>query len=118
MTAAIVILMLTNAFRQEPLMESQILNARAQARAELLCAREQWSHEAFADSFKGLRYTYAGENLAKGFLDARGRPEPAAVAMAWRKSPSHYRNLTNEKYKYMGLGQSCDLTVQLFSDKV
>lgn len=118
MTLAIALLLYTNALRQQPLIENDILHTRAQARAEQLCAEGQWSHAGFTDSFRGLNYRYAGENLAKGYLGAQGKPDPAAVAMAWSTSAVHYRNLTNTHYAYMGLGQACDITVQLFSDSI
>lgn len=43
------------------------------------------------------RYTYAGENLAIGFVDAK------TTVDAWANSPSHRANLLNPNYKEIGI---------------
>lgn len=67
----------------ESLIESPVLNDKAKARADSLCASGQWSHEGWEDYFEGTHSNYAGENLAKGFPDA-GSAHDALMA-----SPTH-----------------------------
>src|SRR4051794_38870221 len=61
----IAFVVLMNAVRTNPVVPDLELSHRAQARAAGLCASHQWSHDGWKDSFKGLKYKYAGENLAK-----------------------------------------------------
>ena len=64
----------------------------------------------------GYKYTYAGENLAIGFVDAK------TTIDAWANSPSHRANLLNPNYKEIGIAvapakindNSGYLVVQLF----
>ena len=64
----------------------------------------------------GYYYVYAGENLAKDFMDSNG------VVDAWMNSPSHRDNLLNGKYQDIGLavvngeldGMETTLVVQMF----
>jgi len=60
----ITLLFLMNLVRDVPLQESVVLNQRAEIRAEQLCKDRQWSHDGYVDSFKGLDWDYAGENLS------------------------------------------------------
>lgn len=105
------VLMLVNVFRSQPLVESHDLDARAQHRAEYMCAHNQWSHDGWIQSFKGISYKYAGENLAKGF-----NGNTYVTVSAWINSPSHKENIVNIHYHHTGLGQACGITVQLFTD--
>lgn len=109
---ALGLVLMINASRIEagvlPLKQSPVLDARADARAELLCARGQWSHDGWRDSFKGLKHTYAGENLAKGFDSATSTH---AGLMA---SPTHKANILKKQYKEVGIGEACGITVELF----
>ena len=41
---------------------------------------------------------YCGENIARGYSNA------ASVTNAWLNSPSHYRNIMNRSYRYVGIG--------------
>lgn len=45
-----------------------------------------------------LKYTFAGENLAKGFKT------PEAVMKAWMNSPGHKANILNPKFANIGIG--------------
>jgi uncharacterized protein YkwD len=112
MDIAIGLLMLINASRAEvgvpKLIESKVLTVRAEARADVLCARNQWSHEGWRDSFKGLKYTYAGENLAKGFDGA------TSTHKGLMASPTHKANILKKQYKEVGVGEACGVTVELF----
>lgn len=108
-------LILVNALRQQPLIEHRDLDMRAQARAEQLCRDKQWSHLGYEKSFAGLKWKYAGENLAKDFV---GKNAEVSAVFAWYTSPTHRDNMLNKNYKYTGLGQACGITVQLFTDSV
>jgi len=106
----ITLLFLINLVRDVPLQESAVLNQRAEVRAEQLCHNKQWSHIGWIDSFKGLDYDYAGENLSKDFandLDA---------FIALMGSPRHKANILNKNYSEIGIGYSkeCNLKVELF----
>ena len=106
----ITLLFLINLVRDVPLQESAILNQRAEVRAEQLCNDRQWSHAGWEDSFKGLNFDYAGENLSIDFandLDA---------FIALMGSPTHRGNILNKNYSEIGIGYSeeCNLTVELF----
>src|SRR4051794_7706942 len=95
--------LLANAVRHQALVPDLELSRRAEARAELLCATGQWSHAGWIKSFDGLAYSYAGENLAKGFTDA------SSTEAAWLASPTHRANILNPHYAKMGIGQSCNI---------
>jgi uncharacterized protein YkwD len=106
-------LLLVNASRSidHQLILDNELSKRAQIRAEYLCANSQWSHKDWISSFDGLKWRYAGENLAKGF-DNVGAAEAALLA-----SPTHKANIVNTKYDKLGVGASCGIIVQLFNGK-
>lgn len=99
---------LANTVRQTPLVPDITLSERAQARAEILCENRQWSHDGWLDSFKGLSYKYAGENLAKDFKSDE------EIQKAWMASPTHRANILKEQYNYIGIGRACGITVSLF----
>ncbi len=46
----------------------------------------------------GVKYTFAGENIAAGF------PTPARVMAAWMDSPGHRSSILSEDYNYIGVG--------------
>lgn len=102
------VLILINAMRVHPLVETAQLDKLAQTRAEYLCTHTQWSHEGWLDSFKGVKYKYAGENLAKGFSNEMD------TAKAWLNSPTHRAVMLNEHYTKIGIGHSCGIEVNLF----
>ncbi len=106
----VVVLALVNVLRAQPLIEDKTLDTLAQHRAEYLCAHNQWSHEGWIDSFKGIKYQYAGENLAKGYF------KPSDAVFAWYLSPTHKANMLNPHYHKEGLGQACGIIVQLFTN--
>ena len=106
----ITLLFLINLVRDVPLQESAVLNQRAEIRAEQLCDDKQWSHLGWENSFKGLDYDYAGENLSKDYdndIDA---------FIALMNSPTHRFNILNKNYSEIGIGYSkeCNLKVELF----
>ncbi len=108
-TTLIAFTLLANSARVTPLTPSIDLSQRAQVRAEYLCEHNQWSHDGWQKSFEGVAEKWRGENLAKGFADA------TSTETAWMASPSHRANLLNPYYKQVGIGQACDITVELFT---
>lgn len=107
------LLLMINASRiavgDNTLIESHILDIRAQMRAEMLCATGQFSHDNFRVlDFAGLKYKWGGENLARDFVDATSTHE------ALMASPTHRANILKREYKEVGLGSSCGITVEIF----
>jgi len=121
------IIMQTNAFRVGQglgaLRENGALNAAAAQKLEDMMRNQYFAHFSPAGvspwywfQANGYRYTYAGENLAIGFPDAK------TTLDAWVKSPSHRNNLTNAQFREIGVavafttiaGDSGILVVQLF----
>jgi uncharacterized protein YkwD len=97
-----------NLVRVQPLIEDTTLNMRAQARAEYLCANNQWSHNAWLNSFNGIPYNYAGENLARGFMN------PVDEFNALMRSQTHRQNIVSPLYTKVGIGHACGIDVTLF----
>lgn len=103
------LLFFMNLVRAQPLIESPILDARAQIRAEQLCTDHQWSHAGWLDSFSGLKYSKVGENLDKDFAT------PLDAFNALMQSPEHKSNIVDPKYTEVGIGHgSCKLDAVLF----
>lgn len=79
------------------------LNAAAQKRAEEIV--ESFDH-ARPDGTKcftvlaeyGLSYSYAGENIAYGYID------PDDVMDGWMNSEGHRKNILNVNFQYIGVG--------------
>jgi len=125
------ILEITNQKRAEnglpPLVLNDKLNEAAQRKAGDMFAFNYWAHVSPSGrtpwSFfqeVGYKYLYAGENLARDFMDSE------AVVEAWMNSPSHRDNLLNPNYKEIGLsvvngtlnGVETTLVVQMFGTPV
>lgn len=118
---------LTNQKRAEqglsPLTINSRLNEAAQRKAGDMFAFNYWAHASPSGRdpwafFRevGYKYLYAGENLARDFLNSEG------VVEAWMNSPTHKDNILNSNYKEIGLavvngtlnGVETTLVVQLF----
>jgi hypothetical protein len=106
-----------------PLSHNPTLSQAAQMKAGDMFAFNYWSHNSPSGRdpwsfFKeaGYRYSYAGENLARDFMNSE------AVVQAWMNSPTHKENIVNGKYQEIGLavvngtldGVETTLVVQLF----
>lgn len=50
----------------------------------------------------GIKYTFAGENLA------RGQKTPEQVVNAWMNSSGHRKNILSERYTQIGVGYVAD----------
>lgn len=118
---------LTNAERLKaglsPLAANAILSQAAQLKAGDMFAFDYWAHNSPSgrtpwDFFReaGYRYLFAGENLARDFMNSD------AVVQAWMASPTHRENIMNPKYGEIGLavvngtlgGVETTLVVQMF----
>jgi len=99
---------LTNQKRLEsglsPLTINGSLNEAAQRKAGDMFAFNYWSHNSPSGrnpwSFfqeVGYKYLYAGENLARDFMNS------SSVVDAWMNSPTHRDNVLNSHYQETGL---------------
>jgi uncharacterized protein YkwD len=95
-------------FHLRPLAEDPTLMARAQARAEAMCSTGRLSHDGARAAFHGLPYRTWGENLAKGYGGAD------ATHAGLMSSPDHRANILKPEFGAVGIGQACDITVELF----
>lgn len=121
---------LTNTQRQSAglgtLTYNDRLTSAAAAKAQDMMAKGYWAH--FGPSGEtpwgfilssGYQYEYAGENLAKNFMDS------SAVVDAWMRSESHRANIMNSNYKEIGVailngnlaGEDTTLVVQMFGSR-
>lgn len=119
---------LTNQRRMEeglsPLRVNNTLSEVAQRKAGDMFAFNYWAHISPSGrdpwSFfqeMGYRYLYAGENLARDFMNS------GSVVDAWMNSPSHRDNIVNPNYQEIGLavvngtldGVETTLVVQVFA---
>jgi uncharacterized protein YkwD len=102
------------------------LAVAAAAKAQDMIAKGYWAH--FGPSGEtpwgfilssGYQYEYAGENLAKNFMDS------GSVVNAWMASETHRANILNNNYKEIGVailngnlsGEDTTLVVQMFGSK-
>ena len=105
----IAMVIIINSERSTPLVPDIQLTQIAQIRADNLCRTGQWSHDGWLDSFKGVQYLYAGENLARGFDSLE------EANKAFMQSPTHRANILNSHYQYVGVATSkCGVVVELF----
>ncbi len=121
---------MTNAERRtlglEGLASDPILEKAAQAKAQDMFEKGYFSHESpqgvapwFWFKKAGYDYSYAGENLAIGFLDSE------EVYNGWANSYTHHQNILNPNYSEIGLavakgkfnGQETTIVVQLFGTR-
>lgn len=102
------VLEITNQKRAEnglsPLTLNGKLNEAAQRKAGDMFAFNYWAHVSPSGrspwSFfqeVGYKYLYAGENLARDFMNSD------SVVEAWMSSPTHRDNLLNPNYREIGL---------------
>ncbi len=97
------------------LFEDNRLDRVAQDKANELCATGYFSHEDTQGKMswhffteEGYRYVYAGENLAKGYLNEN------EAMVAFMNSPEHKDNILNGNYKNFGYAQCGIYMVQEF----
>jgi hypothetical protein len=117
----------TNAFREflglGDLKENPVLDQAASQKLQNMITNQYFAHTSPTGispwhwiEVNNYDYTYAGENLAIGFLTAKDTVD------AWENSPSHRANLANPNFKEIGTavapatiqGNEGFLVVQLF----
>ncbi len=89
----------------QPLVESDVLDAAAQAKAEDMASKGYFAHVGPEGEEpwvwlqrQGYEYAYAGENLAVRFNDSKD------VVDAWMASPAHRANILKPVYQEIGVG--------------
>lgn len=81
--------------------EVPALDQAAQARAEGMCAENDWSHNRDWEVLgKYYAYTLAGENL---YYSSLREDQPTDAVTTWVNSPSHLANL-QKNYAEIGIG--------------
>lgn len=107
-----------------PLALNPQLSDAARRKAADMYAKNYWAHFAPDGSTSpwvfikdtGYNYSYAGENLAKGFTD------PSSIVSAWMNSQTHRDNILNSRYQDVGFaivpgtlsGEETVLVVEMF----
>ncbi|MBI2669864.1 MAG: hypothetical protein HYX20_01850 [Candidatus Yanofskybacteria bacterium] len=102
------VIMQTNVLRQTlglgGLKESTVLDLAATQKLQDMIQNQYFAHVSPAGvspwhwiQINQYKYSYAGENLAIGFLTAKDTVD------AWANSPSHRANLLNPNYKEIGI---------------
>lgn len=92
-----------------PLKENWELSRVARFKSNDMITKNYFSHTSptYGDPFKmmtsfGLKYSYAGENIAMG------QKTPKEVVQAWMNSPGHRSNILNKNFTEVGVGVSKD----------
>lgn len=101
-----------------PVSRNAVLDAVAQRHAQDMAANGFFAHKGSNGSTVGKRVQRAGyrwcsvaENIAKGF------PTREATVEQWRRSPSHYKNMTKRRVKEYGIAQVGDIWVMVLAAK-
>lgn len=124
------LLILTNKVRVahnlSPLVLNNDLGKAAELKAENMFAQNYWAHTSPNGTtpwyfFKqaGYTYTYAGENLARGFTKSED------IVNAWMASPTHRENMLSSNYTEIGfaieegelLSEDTTLVVEHFGNR-
>lgn len=124
------LLLFTNNKRQQdsisPLTLNVDLSKAAYLKAQDMFAKGYWAHTSpdgvtpwYYFKTVGYDYTYAGENLARGFNTS------SSVVDAWMASPTHRENVLSRSYEEVGFaivqgklsGEDTTLVVEMFGGK-
>ena len=111
-----------NGHNLNTLESNDILAKAAYAKGEALFKNQTFSHTIDDKKFSawvkeaGYGYSFVGENLAIDFVSSEG------VIKAWLDSPTHRKNLLNEKFSEIGVavlegkfqGETTTIVVQIF----
>ncbi|MCK5061537.1 hypothetical protein KAR28_03215 [Candidatus Parcubacteria bacterium] len=106
----------------EPLTANQLLSKAAHDKAQAIMNSQKFGHNIIGKKFSHwvkeseYQYSYIGENLAVDFYTSEG------IMKAWLKSPTHRKNILNEKFSEIGVavlpgnldGKETALVVQIF----
>ncbi len=110
-----------------PLVLNQKLTNAAVANAAYMFKEDYWAHFApdgtspwYFINQAGYNYLYAGQNLARGFVDV------PSLETAWMNSPEHRANILSPNYKDIGYaveegnltGEDTVLVVEMFGSQV
>jgi hypothetical protein len=101
---------------------NELLNKAAMAKGESIIKSQTFQHDIGDKKFSSwikevdYKYAYVGENLAIDFTSSEG------AIKAWLNSPSHKKNLLNNKFKEIGVavvegnfqGKNTIIVVQIF----
>ncbi len=94
-----------NKYNLAPLTVNDKLNAAAQAKADDMAANSYFAHVSPTGKTPwywlgqaNYSYSYAGENLAINFTDAKD------ITAAWMNSPTHRANILKANYTQVGTG--------------
>lgn len=105
------------------LTENELLNKAAKAKLDDMVSNNYWDHFSPQNkkpwdfiSDAQYSYVYAGENLAKGYIDS------GSTVKAWMNSPTHKDNILSSRYTEIGVavgtgkinGKPTTLVVQMF----
>lgn len=112
--------------KAQPLVFNEDLSKAAYEKAKDMFAKNYWAHTAPDGTTPwvfikkvGYDYTFAGENLARGFTSSDD------VIKAWMASPSHKENMLSKNYSDVGfafmegklMGEDTVLVVEMFGNK-
>jgi uncharacterized protein YkwD len=97
-------------FKLSKLKWSAVLARSAAVKVQDMCQKNYWAHTSTDGqtpweiiSSSGYEYSYAGENLAKGYTSDAQR------VAAWMESPEHKANILGKNFKEIGSATiSCD----------
>ncbi|TLS50067.1 LysM peptidoglycan-binding domain-containing protein [Paenibacillus antri] len=99
----------------KPLLSNNSLSVMALDKAKEMYNSNYFSHTSptYGSPFQmmnayGIRYTYAGENIAKG------QRTPQEVMNAWMNSTGHRRNILSPNFTHIGVGYYNGVWVQEF----
>ena len=99
----------------KPLVLDSLLTKVATEKARDMYANKYFSHTSptYGSPFEmmqkfGVKYSYAGENIAAGQRSAE------EVMNAWMNSPGHRANILNANFKKLGVGYVNNQWVQMF----
>jgi len=88
-----------------PLTFSEEISKVARLKSQDMADKNYFSHTSptYGDPFQmmktfGIKYGYAGENIAKGYRDAQ------SVMNGWMNSSGHKANILNSNFKKIGVG--------------
>ena len=88
-----------------PLTFSEEISRVAEAKSQDMANKNYFSHTSptYGDPFQmmksfGIKFGYAGENIAKGYRDAQ------SVMNGWMNSSGHRANILNSNFKKIGVG--------------
>jgi len=109
-----------------PLTANQLLSKAAYDKGKAIIASQTFQHNIEGKKFStwikeaGYEYAYVGENLAIDFNTSEG------AVKAWLESPSHRKNLLNDKFREIGIAviedqfenKNTKLIVQIFGTSI